>query len=749
MKKRYLMLMAMCVLGFVLLLAGCGKNEKNGENAVIDEGPWFETEYYDFKLEEGEVIPSLCVYGNDMYFLTYRLNKQARTVLMSLKKLSLDNHSITELNSFSSEEEGQILDLYADESGIYLMSQGIQWNSERTKVLDAEYKIIVCELDGTVREKLDVTEAIAEKGSEDEAIYVSGIVCDKEGNICVTDNTTFVMAFDSEGKKITDIKCDNWGNGLLRADDGTIYYSYTGTLTQKQCFVPVNIKDDKFGKKAGEISSYITFNYCIDSNESVWLSEENTLVTYNLKTEEKNKVLDWLDYDITVDSVRMLKVMEDGTIVICTESMGQESAVYELAVFKESDKPLDEKTIITYATFGADTEIMEGIVRFNKNSEEYRIKVVDYYSEENFEEAWNEYNRAVLDEGFADIVNVSWSNYKMMAEKGLYADLGEFMNSDEEINREDYFDNILSAYEVDGKLYAMPVSFSVNTLVGKEKIWGDKETISLEDIKTTVDSMAKDIEIMDGMSRADFVLFMLQGSLDKFIDWETGECYFDSEEFVEILNLSKRFPKKSEWDILSGSTVDEFRKDQVLLYDSELSDIGSYQVAKEMLGDEIVTLGYPGANGGLIQTSGSLFAISNESQHKEIAWEFIKSMISEEYQTNYVYYYNPIHKGAFDKMMESAMEKEYYVDEHGNKVETAKMSYVLSDLEIDIYAATKEEVAEYRKIIEGATVLANYEKEILVMVEEEAEAFWDNKKSAEEVAEIIQSRVKIYVNESK
>ena len=99
--------------------------------------------------------------------------------------------------------------------------------------------------------------------------------------------------------------------------------------------------------------------------------------------------------------------------------------------------------------------------------------------------------------------------------------------------------------------------------------------------------------------------------------------------------------------------------------------------------------------------------------------------------------------------MESAMEKEYYVDEHGNKVETAKMSYVLSDLEIDIYAATKEEVAEYRKIIEGATVLANYEKEILVMVEEEAEAFWDNKKSAEEVAEIIQSRVKIYVNESK
>ena len=749
MKNRYCMLIAICFMGFMLLLAGCGKNEKSSENTVIDEGPWFETEYHDFRLEEGEIIPTLCVHGRDMYFLTYRVDKQAKNVLMSLKKLSLDNYSVTDLNCFSSKEDGQIFNLYADESGIYLMSQRIQWNSERTKVLDANYKVIVCELNGTVKKEVDVTEAIGDKGTEEEAVYVSDIVCDNEGNICVTDNATFVMAFDSEGKKIADINCDNWGNGFLKADNGTIYYSYTGTLTQKQCFVPINIKEDKLGKKAGELSSFMTFNYCIDASESVWLSEENTLVTYNLKTNEKKKVLDWLDYDITVDSVRMLKVMQDGTIVICTESMGQDSAVYEVAVFKESDKPLHDKTILTYATFGTDTEIMEGIVRFNKNSEDYRIKVIDYYSEDNYEDAWNEYNQAVLDEGFADIVNIGWSNYQMMAEKGLYADLSEFMNTDEEINREDYFDNVLSAYEVDGKLYAMPVSFSVSTLMGKETIWGDKGKLSVGDIKATMDTMSKDVEIMDGMSQSKFIFLILQGSLDKFIDWESGECYFDSEEFIEILKLSKELPKNTKWDIWNNDTVDKFRKDKVLLYDFELSDIDTYQMTKELLGDEIVALGYPGANGGVIQNSGSLFAISNDSPHKEIAWEFIKGMISEDYQTDYVYYYNPIHKGAFEKMMESAMEKEYYVDDKGNEIETIKSSYVMDDVEINIYAATKEEVAEYKKIIEGATVLATYEQEIMVMVEEEAEAFFDNKKSAEEVAGIIQSRAKIYVNERK
>ena len=95
------------------------------------------------------------------------------------------------------------------------------------------------------------------------------------------------------------------------------------------------------------------------------------------------------------------------------------------------------------------------------------------------------------------------------------------------------------------------------------------------------------------------------------------------------------------------------------------------------------------------------------------------------------------------------MEKELYVDEEGNEVETAKMIYGYDDIEVEIYAARKEQVEEYRKIVEGATTLATYDQQIMLMVEEEIEAFFDNKKSAEEVAKIVQSRVKIYVNEIK
>lgn len=747
MKSRSLIWVILCFVMLAMVITGCGKKE-NIQKKNDDEGPWFETEFHDFKLTEDEFAPTFCMYENEMYFVVYRKDTNTENRHMTLKKMSLDNYSVSDLKTFSSNETGMIFNVCADESGIYMTGQNIRWNPEHTKVLGAEYKIIICQKDGTVKESWDITEDLADRNSGEDAVYLADIACDKEGNIFLTDNMSFVMAYNKQRKKIADISCDNWGNGFLSANNGQVYYSYTGGISMKQCLVPIDIKANKLGKKAAEMTGYMSYNYCIDANDTLWYSDDTSLWTYNLKTKEKTEILNWIDYDITTDSVRMLKIMEDRSIVICVESLLQEQLVYEVAVFKETDKPVMDKTIITYATFGADTEIMEAIVRFNKNSEEYRVEVVDYYDEENYEEAWNEYNQAILEEGFADIVNVGWSNYKMMAEKGLYENLNEFMEEDG-INRKDYFENILSAYDVNGKLYAMPISFSISTLVGKEQIWGDKESISLADIKAKIEQIPKGVEIMDGMTQERVMFLMLQGSLDKFVDWENGECYFESSEFVEIMNLSKKFPKKADWELFSNDMVDKFRNDKILLYDCELYGISDYQMTDAILGDEIVALGYPGANGGLIQTEGSLLAISGASLHKDIAWEFVKNMISEEYQCNYIYSNSPIHKAAFEKQLEDAVEKVIHTDENGKEVEQIKMSYVYEDLEIEIYAATKEEVAAYKKIVEGATILATYDQQIMTIVEEEMEAFWDNKKTAEEVSKIIQSRAEIYVDERR
>ena len=118
-------------------------------------------------------------------------------------------------------------------------------------------------------------------------------------------------------------------------------------------------------------------------------------------------------------------------------------------------------------------------------------------------------------------------------------------------------------------------------------------------------------------------------------------------------------------------------------------------------------------------------------------------------KNNYIRYNNPIHKGAFEKQMVEAAKAEYYKNEKGEEVESPKMTYGWDNFEVSVYHATEEDIKEYRELLEGATVLASYDEEIMSMIEEEVESFFAGKKSAKDVANIIQGRVKIYVNENR
>ena len=87
----------------------------------------------------------------------------------------------------------------------------------------------------------------------------------------------------------------------------------------------------------------------------------------------------------------------------------------------------------------------------------------------------------------------------------------------------------------------------------------------------------------------------------------------------------------------------------------------------------------------------------------------------------------------------------------GTAPDGTKYSTVWSFDGLDIYVPvpTDEDIAKVKEIINAADTSCNYEEEIYSMVLEEAEAFFSGQKSAKEVADIIQSRVSIYVKENR
>lgn len=107
-------------------------------------------------------------------------------------------------------------------------------------------------------------------------------------------------------------------------------------------------------------------------------------------------------------------------------------------------------------------------------------------------------------------------------------------------------------------------------------------------------------------------------------------------------------------------------------------------------------------------------------------------------------------KEVYDREMKEAMTPHYETDANGNKVEYSSSSYGWGDdIVIEVYAVTQEEADSIWNVIEQIGGVATYNEELLNIVTEEAAPFFEGQKTVDEVADIIQSRIKIYVNESR
>ena len=323
MKKRIIATLMIGILTLTTLFTGCGRDEKD-ENAQGD-GPWYKAQYYDFTLEEEEYINLTRFHEDSMYFSTLRYIEESGKTLVRVKRMQLSDFSIDEQDTITVEGNGYITDMFVDDTGIYLTLQDMKYTEDYSKLLDAKYEILQYDFDGNKVAAFNITDEMMKKSQEDMHAYISGFVRDEDENFLVTDEESFILVFDKDGNKIADIELNTWGDGLLVAEDGTVYYSYMDDAAWEQMIAPVDSKAGKLGESIGAISNG---SECyMDANQRVWTTEDNKLVTFDLPKEEKTVVLNWLDYNVNSNMIMALNVLEDGKIVAFTADYVQESEV--------------------------------------------------------------------------------------------------------------------------------------------------------------------------------------------------------------------------------------------------------------------------------------------------------------------------------------------------------------------------------------------------------------------------------------
>jgi len=741
--KFYKKLLAVgLALTCAIQLAGCsGKGGEDKENAQDHNAGEQKDFVYVAEFQDIDIsgFNTSVVKGDTLYYTTGEYNEQTEEYIQKLCKLKLGDTTGEEI-PVELEKDSYLngLALDAEDNLIVIMNQYMQEEDSNVFFLKKYSQ------DGTELSSYDLTSL----GEGEENFYIQYIAADSEGNTYLCGSESKVWILDNTGAKVGTITADNWINAMLTLPNGNVAitsWGNEGNIVLQE----IDPKTKSFGKTYHNLPN-ATGNVVAGAENKVLMMGNSRLYEYDITTEEYTELLNWINCDVDGDYIRGVSMLEDGRILAVSVDWSSEEQKTELIYMtKKSPSEVPQKETITLGAIYISEDVKRNVIAFNKASDKYHVEVEEYGAED-WEAGQTRFNSEIVSGGGPDIIDLSMSgNADLYIAKGLLEDLTPYLDADSQINRENYVEKAFNAYERDGKLYGIVSAFSVQTVIGKTADVGSEPGWTIDDVMALMDSKPEGTELFEYCTKDGVLSYCCMMALDNFVDWETGECKFDDGYFEKVLEFANRFPKEIDWDEDRDSTPTKIQSGKLLLETLSLSDMQYYQMYSLMFDEPVTFIGYPsnGGSGSYIVPSVAL-AVNTKAKNKDGAWEFLKTFLMEDYQSKYIEWYFPTLKSALDAQFEEAMTEEYY-EMDGEKVKQPKTTWGYDDWEAEIYAATKEQVDAVKELIEITDGVVSNNQEISNIISEEAAAFFEGQKSAKDVAGIVQSRVKIYVNENK
>ena len=210
------------------------------------------------------------------------------------------------------------------------------------------------------------------------------------------------------------------------------------------------------------------------------------------------------------------------------------------------------------------------------------------------------------------------------------------------------------------------------------------------------------------------------------------------------MNSRKKF--ENYWQIYEN----QWRNGSTLLKYEWVYGFRNYvENSQGYFGEPISYIGFPTSEGsGSAAYTEFTLAISEESAFKEEAWEYVSYFIRDEYQENFDSGF-PVKLSALDKKAEKEMKPNTWVDEETGEEVVEDSNFWIGEEEIVLKMPTKEECQYVIDFLKNIDYRQRDVSDITAIIEEDTAAYFDGQKTAQQVADSIQSRVKIFVSEKR
>ncbi len=608
----------------------------------------------------------------------------------------------------------------------------------------------------------------------DKSVNFKGIYSD--GEIVIAEINGGFEMFDFNGKYLGEFKTDKGEVDCFGQDNqGNVICALKNEVDEKEILTFCKVEKD--GKLTELNNTEYNFDETVyemqatSGDYSLLLRTNSQIYGVKSDTQEIVSLFDISSSGYSTNYIEGYSVMPDGNIALMLNNSKEWKVELKKFIPRTEEEIANLKTI-TLGVRG-DSFIEQYVNEWNDSGNDFLVEIVKYSADyENMDAVFDQLQKDAISGNLPDIMCFEY-DYAVMnnvdfASMGVLEDLYTYMDNDDVFTRDYFMPSVLDCFEYNDELLLLPsrVHLELGT-VAKTKFVGDGSDWCFEkELEMTINPPIEREIVNDSK----YTRLGIGVPWSDWIDYTDGSCHFTDDSFIRYLNFCNEadvievefMPKTdAEWQeyFNSDEHKEEMRsealkyiEDREIFSQESILRYGNYtEMAKGQFGGEPITI-----LGDVTLRNSDGFAITKTSENKELAWEFIKSRMTDEYyRDNLQSAPFPVTKTGYKLYNDHHFYNEYtdftddYYDEDIRGY-VGLVYHITDDELMKIGKVTEEDAAAVDKYFNMATrkhKITFKEDKMYEIFYEEINRFFSGGCTAEECAEVLQDRISTYISE--
>lgn len=369
-------------------------------------------------------------------------------------------------------------------------------------------------------------------------------------------------------------------------------------------------------------AEYLPRSLCRSAAGNALINEGRALLSIGPDAQTET-VLNWAELTgETGADYRYVCQLDDDNILMAPGDTG------ELILLYRDYRPDGRKTL-RIGFFGQASDMLSLLQNsYTHINGDYRVECIGYGSDE------ADLSQLMLDVGAGDKLDIVVSDGWQVDPNGGFADLYPLIDADPELCREDFVPWMLDGLEDEGQLKQIWGGFILSTMEARGPLVEGPEPLRLADCQSYLDKIAYEGPLFGSIHTKENLLNNLAANLlSTAWDEESGRFALQNPEVVELLALCNTRPLNFALD----------ENGQILQDEPELLSMTELQPGSAVSQSEETAAPvryFDGSVGGDNFSAvhcdyRSCYMIPKTCPDKEAAWDFLRTMLKEDWQLSY------------------------------------------------------------------------------------------------------------------